>query len=377
MAHRAAILSIVLLAAARFTVLAQAAPEQAESYKGKCSSGILTSQPLNYGVLRESDGVQVVTNGMNGQDFAAVMKRAKAAHLTLGSDGLLWATQPVQCDSALVWLKANAKGQTLVSFGNGDLGKPALGFAGMPAEGNGPFFFPDLLYLEAGKPAMQPNPNDNGQSCHFYFTDHGTFTQGWENRLSTIECSAKVKRADGHLITVEVRFDTARTPRTEAADDGSSPSQGAAPESVNQTKAQSGKTGEEWMKSAPAFCRSNTYSNLTSEQMASCDEAAFRALSKNWQNVTASNGQVYEVALDTISRNLPSNVNAGATLRAAMVVVYKRQGEPFNSTNVFTFYFDCRDHFQTFQRGWSPVTYFPPLSVTAEISSIACDGPAH
>lgn len=133
------------------------------------------------------------------------------------------------------------------------------------------------------------------------------------------------------------------------------------------------QTGHEWMQSAPAFCRSKPYSSLTPEQMASCDEAAFRHLSKNWQNVTASNGQVYEIAMDTIYQNLPPNVDPGATLRAATVVVYESQGSLFNPRNVQHFYFDCRDHFQTLQEGWSPVTYAPPLSVAAKIASIACE----
>lgn len=143
--------------------------------------------------------------------------------------------------------------------------------------------------------------------------------------------------------------------------------------SVPAEQPQGSQTGHEWMRSAPAYCQSQPYSNLTSEQMASCDEAAFRNLSKNWRNVTASNGQVYEVALDTIYHDLPSNVDPAATLRAATAVVYEHQGEPFNPRNVLHFYFDCHDHFQTFQQEWSPVAYFPPLSVAAKIASLACD----
>jgi uncharacterized protein len=146
-------------------------------------------------------------------------------------------------------------------------------------------------------------------------------------------------------------------------------SPGPAQPPLNQTS----QTGHEWMRSAPAFCQSRPYSSLTPEEMASCDEAAFRYLSKNWQNVTASNGQVYEIAMDTIYDNLPPNVDPAATLRAATVVVYESKGKLFNARNVQQFYFDCRDHFQTFQQGWSPVTYAPPLSVAAKIASIACE----
>jgi hypothetical protein len=267
-------------------------------------------------------------------------------------------------------VKANSKGETLVSFSTGDPSKPVLGFTGVPVNDDGPLFFPDSVLLGDGKSAMQLSPNDNGQSCHFDFTDHGTFTQGWESRLMAIECNVRVKRTDGHLVSVHVRFDRTSIRRAEAVDKGLSPSPNALFEPANQV-------GLEWMKSAPAFCQSASYSSLTPEQMASCNEAAFRSLSKNWKNVTASNGQVYEVALDTISRNLPSNINPGATLRAATVMVYESQGEPFNPNNVFTFYFDCHDHFQIFQQDFSPVTYFPPQSISAKISSIACDSSAH
>src|SRR5262249_49202505 len=133
-----------------------------------------------------------------------------------------------------------------------------------------------------------------------------------------------------------------------------------------------GQTGLEWMESAPTFCRSKPYSNLTSKQMAMCEEAGFRYLSKNWQTITAANGQAYEIALDTAHRNLSNNVDSGANLRGATVVVYVSEGEMFNPANVVHFYFDCHDRFQTFQRRWSKVSYAPPLSVAAKIASFAC-----
>jgi hypothetical protein len=366
--YRIAVLCAIFLAGLGFMNPAYGAGQESWVFKGTCSKGNIA----------ESDGIQTgaASGMMLTKDYLALMKRARAAHLTLGSDGFLWATQPVQCDSAIVWVKANSKGDTLVSFSNGDESKPVLGLTGVPIDGDGPLFFFDSVYLGDGKPAMPLNPNGNGQSCHFYFTDHGTFTQGWENRLTTIECNGRVKGADGHLVSVDVRFDTAQKPTDTTTDKGSSPSSKAAPDaSANPPNAQSSQTGLEWMKSAPAFCQSKPYSSLTPEQMASCEEAAFRNLSKNWRNVTASNGQVYEVALDTIYRNLPSNMDSGATLRAATVIVYESQGEPFNPNNVRHFYFDCHDHFQTFQQEWSPVAYFPPLSVVAKIASIACDEP--
>jgi len=103
-----------------------------------------------------------------------------------------------------------------------------------------------------------------------------------------------------------------------------------------------------------------------------CAEAAFRHLSKNWKTLTAANGQAYEIALDTVFRNLPNNLDPRADLRAATVVAYTSEGEIFNPDNVVHFYFDCHDRFQTFQRQWSQVIYAPPLSVAAKIASIAC-----
>jgi hypothetical protein len=134
--------------------------------------------------------------------------------------------------------------------------------------------------------------------------------------------------------------------------------------------------GHKWMESAPSFCRSKPYSNLTPRQMSMCDEAAFRYLSKNWKTITASNGQAYEVALDTIVRPLPDNSDPRATLRSASVLVYMSEGSTFNHDNVLHFYFDCHDRFQTHSSGsyssWSPTAYAPPLSIAAKISFLAC-----
>jgi hypothetical protein len=96
-----------------------------------------------------------------------------------------------------------------VTFSNGDSTQPVLGFAGGLMGGDGPILFAETIYLTDGK-AMPLNSHVNMPSCHFYFTDHGTFTQGWENRLTTIECNLKVKGADGHLVTGDVRFDVTR-----------------------------------------------------------------------------------------------------------------------------------------------------------------------
>jgi hypothetical protein len=137
------------------------------------------------------------------------------------------------------------------------------------------------------------------------------------------------------------------------------------------------QTGHEWMESAPTFCKSKNYSNLTPKQMAACDEAAVRwhiqHLSKNWQTITAANGQTYEIALDTIIRDLPANLDPRADLRGAMVIVHVYEGETLRLESMVSFYFDCHDRFQTVQNNyWSPVTYAPPLSIAAKIAAIAC-----
>lgn len=215
---RTVVLSTILIGGMGCAIPAHS---EAWTVKGTCSKGNIA----------QSDGVQTgAANGMSGKDYLALMQRARAAHLTLGSDGFLWATQPVRCESAIVWVRANSKGDTLVSFSDGNEGKPVLGFTGVPIAGDGPLFFPDSVYLGDGKPAIPINPNGNGQSCHFYFTDHGTFTLGWENRLTTIECNARVKGADGHLVSVEVRFDATQTPGSATVDTGSLPSPKAAPD---------------------------------------------------------------------------------------------------------------------------------------------------
>jgi len=137
--------------------------------------------------------------------------------------------------------------------------------------------------------------------------------------------------------------------------------------------AMAGDDGAEWLKSAPAFCRSEPYSNLSPKQMSKCDEAAFRHLSKHWKTIKAVNGQTYEVALDTVQRDLPSNVDPRAKLRAATVVVYVSEGDTFDIDNVVRFYFDCHDRYQTSSRSvWSSSEYAPPLSIAAKISLVAC-----
>jgi hypothetical protein len=74
-------------------------------------------------------------------------------------------TAPAHCDAATV--VTDAAGHTSVTFSN------ALSFTGDRIGGDGPLFF-----LKAGSNA----------TCHFYFTDHGSFTSGWESRLTVIEC---------------------------------------------------------------------------------------------------------------------------------------------------------------------------------------------
>jgi hypothetical protein len=103
------------------------------------------------------------------------------------------------------------KGHTMVTFSSGGTNNPILGFAGGLIGGDGPLFLSDTIYLADGK-AMPLNRDGSGHGCHFYFTDHGTFTQGWGSRLTAIECDLRVKTQNGHLISADVTFDAAQTP---------------------------------------------------------------------------------------------------------------------------------------------------------------------
>ena len=161
----------------------------AQSFKGTCA-----------GSISESDGVNHSPNGMNAKSFFALMKQARESHLKLGSDGFLWSTRLLNCDSVAI---VDDKGHTAVTFSDGVM------FAGGRVNGDGPLFFSDAVNLGSG-PDIHLNPNQQG--CHFYFTDHGTFTQGWESRLATIECELRMKTGAGHLISATVSFTVAATP---------------------------------------------------------------------------------------------------------------------------------------------------------------------
>jgi hypothetical protein len=141
---------------------------------------------------------------MSTKDYFSLMKRAKANRLTLGSDGFLWATQPLQCDSVAIVQMEDYAGHTMVTFSNGDPSNPIIGFAGGRISGDGPLFFSETVYLADGK-AMPLTPG-SGQGCHFHFTNNGTFTPSWENRLTAIECDLRVKTETGRLIQASVTF---------------------------------------------------------------------------------------------------------------------------------------------------------------------------
>ena len=132
------------------------------------------------------------------------MQRARASHQRLGQDGFLWTTSSLNCDSALVLLKGDSKSYTAVSFLSDDAKTPVLGFAGNRIDGDGSLFLSDRVAL--GDQKALPLTPDSGQGCHFYFTDHGTFTPGWESRLTEIECELRMKTPDGHLINANVTF---------------------------------------------------------------------------------------------------------------------------------------------------------------------------
>ncbi len=189
----------VILAGIGITIPTYAAGQKAWSFKGACSDGDLA----------ESDGTQTgaAIGTMSTKDYLALMKRARDSHLTLGADGFLWSRRPLNCDSVIIMQIDDYEGHTAVSFANGNPDNPILIFSGGRIGGDGPLFFSDNVYLGEGK-AMRINPN--GKGCHFYFADHGTFTQGWESRLTTIEL--RMKTESGHLISAKVRFDASQSP---------------------------------------------------------------------------------------------------------------------------------------------------------------------
>jgi len=202
MFNRLAVLSALLLAGIGFATPAYAAGNK-WVLQGTC----------NKGNIAESDGVQArPENGMmRTKDYDALMKRVRDAHQTLGADGFVWTTTPLRCDSVTVIQMDDYQGHTMVTFSNGDPNNPILGFAGGRIDGDGPLFFSDTVYLADGK-ALPLTRDGTGQGCHFYFTDHGTFTPGWESRLTTIECDLRLKTDTGRLISASVTFNASQPP---------------------------------------------------------------------------------------------------------------------------------------------------------------------
>ena len=101
---------------------------------------------------------------------------------------------PVKCDSVTV---VDHDGHVAVTFSNG------LGFTGNRIDGDGPLFFSDSVVVNGKSIPIQSDGHYQG--CRFYFTDHGTFTQGWESRLTIIECNVRLS-----TITTTVTFNVNR-----------------------------------------------------------------------------------------------------------------------------------------------------------------------
>lgn len=70
--------------------------------------------------------------------------------------------KPVECSSAAIQTSGE---RVTVTFSGGQ------SFSGARVGGDGPLFL-----------------SPQGTACRFYFTDHGTFTEGWESRLVAVEC---------------------------------------------------------------------------------------------------------------------------------------------------------------------------------------------
>jgi hypothetical protein len=172
---------------------------------------------------------------MSTKSYFALMKRMKAAHQTLGADGFLWTTQPLHCDSVSIVQMDDYKGHRMVTFSNGDSTQPILGFAGGLMGGDGTILLAETIYGTDRK-AIPLNPGANAPRCQFYYTNDGykaeklppdldpiTHAQlaakveveaykSWETRITRIECNVRVKGADGHLLTGDVRFDVTQPP---------------------------------------------------------------------------------------------------------------------------------------------------------------------
>jgi hypothetical protein len=121
---------VLLLALLTFTGAARG-QRIAHAFKGTCA-----------GNISESDGVQArPANGqMSTKDYMALMKRARESHLKLGSDGFLWSTRSLNCDSVAIVDVGDYKGHTAVAFSNGDPANPIVMFAGGRVNGDGPYF---------------------------------------------------------------------------------------------------------------------------------------------------------------------------------------------------------------------------------------------
>lgn len=199
MIYRVAVLTCILLASASS---AYAAGQKGWSFRGTCD-----------GNISQSDGAQTGAGSgtMSTKDYFALMKRARESHMTLGADGFLWTQQPLHCDSIVITQFDDHEGHTAVSFSNGDPANPILIFAGDLIGGDGPLFFPHVFYL-SGQKAVSLSPGGNGKACHFYFATGGGFAQGWENRITAVECELREKTEDGHLISASVAFKVIQTP---------------------------------------------------------------------------------------------------------------------------------------------------------------------
>jgi hypothetical protein len=155
---------IILLAALGFTMPAYAAGLQTWQFKGICEES----------KIAKSDGIQV---GPTSRETTSGVKSGK-----YWEDGLLWEIKLLSCDTAVVVLKGDTEGYAAAAFLNaGDPAKILFCFAGNAAKNS---FFTNSVSLEGQKPVSFIPDGTHG--CHFYFTDGGSFTLGWQTRLGTL-----------------------------------------------------------------------------------------------------------------------------------------------------------------------------------------------
>lgn len=139
---------------------------------------------------------------LHAADEMRVLKgTCEDSKMTVSADGSRWATDELHCTSAVVQAKA---GRTAVAFGNCGPEYPIISFRGALVGGEAPVFLTEVAALQGDK--AEPIAPVSGSGCHFFFSDHGGFTPGWQDRLTAIKCDLKLTRETGSFVRASVSF---------------------------------------------------------------------------------------------------------------------------------------------------------------------------